>query len=506
MAGIVLFDDLERVLESNADIPVNFCLESGKILPPVGSTDVALYGHVTSQVISKAEIAAERQRIICMAVTTDGRDYGRPTSWSAMIDALASGAEEEDKKRLFIISAGNVDINDWINYPHANITSSIQDPAQSWNALTIGAYTQKVRITDEALNEYHAIAPAGGLSPFSTTSMLWDRKKWPIKPDIVLEGGNAIINEKGDFTDFCDDLSSLTTYFKPAQRQFDVMRETSGATAKAAHMAAQIQAIYRNAWPETVRGLMVHSAEWTETMKEQFLGGKNKSHYSDLIRVFGYGIPNLERAIASAKKSLNLIVQDTIQPFHQVPSGTGRRIASNEMKLHELPWPKDELLALGETPVEMRITLSYFIEPGPGEIGWKDRYRYASHALRFDVNSSTKDKNEFEKRINVKARAEGESLDNVSDAHRWLIGDTNRHLGSIHSDIWLGTAAEIASCNFVAVYPVTGWWKERDYLKKWDTIARYSLIVSLKTQANEESMDIYTPVAIKLNVPVEVMV
>lgn len=36
---------------------------------------------------------------------------------------------------------------------------------------------------------------------------------------------------------------------------------------------------------------------------------------------------------------------------------------TRDMNLHSLPWPKDELEALQDTPVEMRITLSYFIEP-----------------------------------------------------------------------------------------------------------------------------------------------
>ena len=71
------------------------------------------------------------------------------------------------------------------------------------------------------------------------------------------------------------------------------------------------------------------------------------------------------------------------------------------MHLHELPWPKDVLLNLpDDTKVNMRVTLSYFIEPGPGEIGWKDRYRYASHALRFELNSPGESKSEFAKRVN----------------------------------------------------------------------------------------------------------
>ena len=33
------------------------------------------------------------------------------------------------------------------------------------------------------------------------------------------------------------------------------------------------------------------------------------------------------------------------------------------MNLHRLPWPRDELLALGEQDVELRLTLSYFVDP-----------------------------------------------------------------------------------------------------------------------------------------------
>ena len=52
-------------------------------------------------------------------------------------------------------------------------------------------------------------------------------------------------------------------------------------------MAAQIQAYYPDAWPETVRALIVHSAKWTDTLKAQFLPPKpTKTDYIDLLRVF----------------------------------------------------------------------------------------------------------------------------------------------------------------------------------------------------------------------------
>ena len=70
-----------------------------------------------------------------------------------------------------------------------NDVESVDDPAQAWNALTVGAFTEKVDIIDPAFAGYTPIAPAGELSPRSRTSVAWDRQ-WPVKPDVVFEGGN----------------------------------------------------------------------------------------------------------------------------------------------------------------------------------------------------------------------------------------------------------------------------------------------------------------------------
>lgn len=47
----------------------------------------------------------------------------------------------------------------------------------------------------------------------------------------------------------------------------------------------------------------------------------------------------------------------------------GGRCKTKDMHLHDLPWPKEVLLELGEVSVKLRVTLSYFIEHAPGEIG-----------------------------------------------------------------------------------------------------------------------------------------
>lgn len=53
-----------------------------------------------------------------------------------------------------------------------------------------------------------------------------------------------------------------------------------------------------------------------------------------------------------------------------------------------------------------------------------------------------------------------------NDSTRWVLGVNNRNVGSIHSDIWEGTASQLSESNMIIIYPKTGWWKTRSYLKK----------------------------------------
>jgi hypothetical protein len=53
-----------------------------------------------------------------------------------------------------------------------------------------------------------------------------------------------------------------------------------------------------------------------------------------------------------------MVIEDSIQPYKNEKSRK-----NNEMKFYTLPFPQKELENLGSTNVEMRVTLSYFIEP-----------------------------------------------------------------------------------------------------------------------------------------------
>jgi len=503
MAGTVAYGDLLAVLNNGNPVEINHRLESAKILPPWPNQNRReLWGHRTVQGISRAEIRApRRKRIICMAVSSmETRDRGRPSSWSAALDEVTSGYED-GKRRLVVVSAGNVeDPANWRNYPQDNLTNEVHDPGQAWNALTVGAFTEKTRISDPTMAGWAAAAPAGGLSPFSTTSMTWPNRKWPVKPEVVFEGGNVARGPNNAVLDH-DDLQLLSTWHDPQVAHFGRFNATSASAALASWMAAQIQVQYPDAWPETIRALIVHTAEWTDAMRRQFLTSPTptRQEYARLLRICGYGVPNLERALYCASNSLTLISEAELQPFDKRDG----RYVTRDMHLYSLPWPTEILSAMGETRVRMRITLSYFIEPGPGEVGWDNRYRYASHALRFEVNGPGESENEFVRRVNNQAREDDEHPGTAGPGDRWLMWDA-RNVGSIHSDIWDGQAAELAGSNKIAVYPAVGWWRERHHLNRWNRRTRYSLVVSIHTP--EQSADIYIPVAQQVRVQVPVVI
>lgn len=276
---------------------------------------------------------------------------------------------------------------------------------------------------------------------------------------------------------------------------FSTFHATSAATALASRFAAIIYGQYPNFWPETVRALMVHSAEWTDAMKEQFAQGTTeRKRAQHRVRCVGFGVPNLERALWSASNSLALIIEDRLQPFEKCKSST----ATRDMHLHNLPWPKESLQELGEIDVEMTVTLSYFIEPNPSSRIINGKYSYQSHGLRFDVKRPLESSKEFRKRINRQARDEEEYTTKTPADPGWLLGAQFRHKGSIHKDIWSGKAADLAARGQIVVYPAMGWWRTRTALERYNKKARYALVVSI-TVPNVD-MDIYSEVSNQIKV------
>lgn len=497
MSGVALYGDLEATLGGGDPIALRHRLETVKILPPTGQNDPELYGAVTEVGIEKAEARApRRRRVFCMAVTSAvGLGRGRPSSWSAAVDQLCYGGG--DRRRLIVLAAGNVRDDIIVaEYPDANDLAEAESPAQAWNALVAGAYTDKITITHPDYDGWEALAPAGDLSPASRTSGVWDRQ-WPIRPDVVFEGGNFAHDGVNPATAI-DDLQLLATHYRPNVRLFDAFGDTSAAAALMANLSAGILAARPEIWPETVRGLVVHSAEWTPAIRAHFDAAASQAQKMAMLRRYGWGVPDLGRALMSASNDATLMVEDALSPFRK----DGSVIKTRDMNLHRLPWPREELVALGAQNVELRITLSYFIEPNPGERGWTRRHRYASHSLRFAVKRSLESLAQFRQRINKAAEAEeAGQIGGAGGGDDWALGPI-RDRGSIHSDIWRGSASALADRDAIGVFPVSGWWKEKPGLQRWDRSARYALVVTIR--APDAEVDLYTAIANQLTVPIAI--
>jgi len=500
LAGVAIYGDLTHALETKLPIQIDHLLESVKLMRREGANvgNNEFHASLFAEAVYRPYVTApHRFRVFSSAVTaSDFRDRGRPSSWSSMVDSLAADAMGDGQlPKLIVLAAGNTeDGGEWLTYPESLSTKNlIHDPGQAWNALTVGAFTEKIETED---GNIEPVASFGGISPFTTTSGTWDRA-WPLKPDVVFEGGN--VGRNNGFAGMLPSLNLLTTHFKPTERLFTTTNATSAASALCSRMAAQLMAAYPKLRPETIRALIVHSAAWTNAMLTMYLPSNkspNKNDYTNLVRHCGWGVPDLERALWSAENSLTLIVEDIVHPYKK----DGSKIKTRDMNLHALPWPKDELEALGGIRVQMRVTLSYFIEPNPSARGSASKYHYPSHRLRFKVRHHQESDENFLARINAATAMEENGQHQSHKDPDWLLGEDNRHKGSLHQDVWEGTAAELASRGGLAVYPAMGWWRTRRKLDRYDLPANYSLIISIRTPPTD--IDLYNAVSLKIRTPV----
>jgi len=222
-----------------------------------------------------------------------------------------------------------------------------------------------------------------------------------------------------------------------------------------------------------------------------------KTARTPLRRKFGYGMPDLPRALASASDDLALFAQAYIRPFDRPDVSRrdpDRRVGSvtfGQAHYYDLPWPTQVLEQLENCPVKLKITLSYFVEPYPLTGSMLDPASYRSFGLRFDLKRRQEGEAEFRRRKNAEM---GDRLAGGEADPNWDFGQKAIAAGSLHCDTWSGTAVELASRDQIAIYPVMGWWRDRPGQGRYLDKARYALVVTL--EAPEAGIDLQAEVAI----------
>jgi len=407
-----LYGDLEPLMNDTRSVQLTHVAEAMKIFPPNGfpPTEPPSYGFVTQGAIALVEIQRPNvNRSFCIAISAVDFPASRPSTWSGALDQAAAGSmpgdmispapASERPKRLIMVATGNV-----AGGTKSDVLpcSPIEDPAQSWNALTIGGFIRKEQ-PPAPPPDLKPVVAANNRSPFSRGSQSLPDDLTPIKPELLFEAGNML----SDATESCawePSVSLLSTGSDVVTEPLVPFWATSAAVGVAGYFMGRLQASFPSLWPETYRALAVNSASWPRPIRKRLVGrgahwkAKSKADLQQIIREVGYGVPNVERAIMSARNDVTLIAQAEIQPFS---NGDGKGGVFNELHFYSLHWPKTALEQLESEIVVMKVTLSYFIEPNlTGRAATRpDTYR--SFGLRFSIKKRRETEKDFRSRRTI---------------------------------------------------------------------------------------------------------
>lgn len=510
MAGVALYRDLGAAIEDGESAAPHW-IQSARLLVAPGQGTAADENYekwpvLTLGAVRSAEDADSRtrNRVFALAVTRNMQDppldeLSAPTLWSHAIDQIAF---HNGLGRLLVVSAGNARYQQWLalaeQHPQLQLSEKIHQPAQAANALTVGALTHRVRLPpDPAYAEAHVVAQnPGGVSPFTSTGVLGS--EWPVKPDVMLEGGNLALT--GSLPDASvPTLSALTTSHRhTAGQPLGLIAMTSEATARAARLAAEVWSLEPTLRPESVRGLLVHSASWTPEMERQF------TSEADRFAACGYGAPDEAFAKECANDRATIIVEDELpnSVVEEVPKKKPPKLAKTKkteprlrrkVLLFRLPL-SNELLGDDDSDVELRVTLSYFAEPN------KFRRRvFHGLDLKWDMQGPQESEDEFLERINELYREKGADgkrrRKSKTKSFDWDVGIQMRSRGTVQSDRWHGKMSDLVGDKLIAIVPVLGWWDQRRELRQ--NRQRFSLVVTVR------GAGVYAAIKPRVEVPVE---
>lgn len=409
------------------------------------------------------------------------------SSWAAAIDLLSFVHDI-----LVIQSAGNVSsrtllpanpgIEEHLNagraYPDylTELSFRVSNPAQSFQAITVGSIAYGAFKNEQ----WTSLATRlGDASAFSRSGLgIWG----VTKPDVVEYGGDLLISNSGDTgtptvgREQYPELVRSTLNGGPAFDRDQV--GTSFAAPKVTRIAAALQRLLPNDPTLLYRGLIVHSARWPEWVYE------SADTFDRLLamRMFGFGIPDIERATSSSPYRSTLISQGV------------QTICPNEAKVFQIPVPP-ELRQQGDNfDIQIQVTLSYAAQPRRTRRG---RRRYLSTWLEWKTSNLREPLSSFRQRMfkdddSSTASSTGTSIPWViKDQKQYGIEGVSRSTGTVQKDWAVVKSNELPENFCVAVIGHKGWSQDPE------TEAKFSLVVSFESVTQE--LEIHEQLEVAVN-------
>ncbi len=387
------------------------------------------------------------------------------SAWAAAIDNLTW-----QKDILFIVASGNLPLNGKIGptrlsvqkhlaanrtYPDYLLEDScrIANPAQSFQALTVGSISS----ASYHVPPYSSISEKDRPSAFSCSGLgIWET----IKPEVVEYGGD-LVKDEGTPPNIvlrnkvCPELVRSTLSGGPAVAADNV--GTSFAAPKVSHIAACLATELPDESCLLYRALIVQSARFPEWAEEKL----------DTIRLMGYGIPNLERALNNSPNRITLITRGE------------RIIKARQAHVYQVKLP-EELRTPGEDfDIRVEITLSYKAQPRRTR---RNRRKYLSTWLDWDCSKKGEDPERFLART-LKQYDAPEDSEKGEGIFKWTLGKQNNHgiikdvsrsAGTLQKDWATVKSFELTEAFCIAVVGHEGWNNDPN------AEVPYSLVVSFE--------------------------
>ena len=277
-------------------------------------------------------------------------DSSRQLRLAAAIDELAYELRERDV--VFVVSAGNY------RFESADVATSgdrfsssllaepkarVIDPATSAISLTVGGLSYGAG--SPLSSQLTVDAPIAGQrewpSPFTRTG--WGLSGG-VKPDLVDFAGDTVIG-RGRLWEqpaFAGMPTLARDFAPPSGRLFRTVAGTSYATPRVANLAARLFEAFPFATANLVRALIADSARVPSNRPPDLVG--RASTDDDVLRMYGYGRPEFERARWSGANEVLLVSEDEIE--------------LDKFKLYTIPSVPDEFVTARGTG-RISVTLAF---------------------------------------------------------------------------------------------------------------------------------------------------
>jgi Subtilase family len=388
----------------------------------------------------------------------------RMSVWGETLDRLAY--DEGGEGFLIVAATGNIDgnvtptvaqVEEWLNDPGhpqflMNERCRLRNPAQAINVLTVGAYVPVAGAPFHARGHGHElIGDTNSPSPFTRTGFGYLNE---IKPEVVEEGGNWYRDGTGRIirTPQITDVAVADSQFATSGRLVRFSTGTSLAVPPVAHLAARVLEVLPMAGADLLRAMVVNSALWPA-----FLGST-----MDTLRMFGYGVPSSERALAPGGPRCVLYTEEIIQ--------IGR------VHFFRIPFPTELFARSPEVVIRVSITLAY---RAPVR---KTNLKYRGTILEWKFGKRGETLEQLRERCSpgiVNQDQDDEEIEEqpVGDWN-WAVGSRLRTRGTVQKDWFEAPAADFDDELLLAVIGRRGWLSKEKQDAGFDQ--RYALCVSLE--------------------------